>query len=576
MKVAAFSAVEDFMRDARMLDKAVVECVPNFSEGRDRSTIHAIAEAIASVQEVTLLDIDPGADTNRTVYTFAGKPLAVIEAALAAARTAANLITMEAHAGSHPRMGALDVCPFIPISGISMAECVQLARDFGARLAQELEVPVYLYEEAAAKPSRRSLADIRSGEYEGLAAKLADPEWRPDFGPARFNPRWGATVTGAREILLAYNVNLNTEDVSVAKSIALELRESGKILKNPDASPVLDDSGQPKRVPGRLKAVRAIGWHVQELHCAQVSMNILDYKVTPLWKAFEAVSQEAERRGFAVSGSELVGLAPAAALVESGRYFQRKAKASPGLPDRELVKAAVKAMGLDSRGDFDPDKKIIEWAYRRKDRLMDRSVSDFSDELSSSSPAPGGGTVSACMGALGAALAAMVANLSIGKKGFEEKASILESIAMEAQCIKSELLGRADEDCDAFNRILDALRLPKRNPEESERRSTAVQEATKQAALVPLGSAKSCLGAMELCAQALEQGRVSSATDAAVGFLAAKAGLEGALLNVKINLGGIKDESFVISVQRDIETLLDRSSACEKSYHSLLQKTLGF
>ncbi|MDX9783994.1 MAG: glutamate formimidoyltransferase [Spirochaetia bacterium] len=559
-----------------MLENAVVECVPNFSEGRNQHTIQAIAEAITSVRGAALLDVDTGTDTNRTVYTFAGKPPAVVEAALAAARTARALINMEAHKGSHPRMGALDVCPFIPVSGISMAECAQLARDFGRRLALELGVPVYLYEEAAAKPSRRSLAQIRSGEYEGLAAKLTDPEWLPDFGPARFDPRWGATVTGAREILLAFNVNLNTEDVSVAKTIALELRESGKILKNSDGSPVLDATGGTKRVPGRLKAVRAIGWHVQNLHCAQVSMNILDYKITPLWTAYEAVVQEAERLGYSVSGSELVGLAPAAALVESGRYFQRKEKSSPGLPDRDLARTAVRSMGLDSQGDFDLDKKIIEWAYRGRKRLMDNSVSAFADELSSPSPAPGGGTASACMGALGAALAAMVANLSIGKKGFEERTAALESIAMEAQGRKTELLSRADEDSDAFNDILKALRLPKDKPEEREKRRAAIQEATKQAALVPLGSAQACLRAMELCLLALEQGRASSATDAAVGFLAAKAGMEGALLNVKINLQGIEDSGFVVAAQRDIETLSARLSACEKTYRSLLQKTLGF
>ncbi len=559
-----------------MFEKAVVECVPNFSEGRDGNIIQAIAQAISSVEGVALLDVDSGADTNRTVYTFVGKTTAVVEAALSAARAARALINMEVHSGSHPRMGALDVCPFIPISGISMAECVELARDFGDRLSRELGVPVYLYEEAAAKPSRRSLADIRSGEYEGLAAKLADPHWYPDFGPARFDSRWGATVTGAREILLAYNVNLNTEDVKVAKSIALELRESGRTLKNPDGSPVLDDLGQPKRVQGRLKAVRAIGWHVQELHCVQVSMNILNYKITPLWMAYEAVRDEAERLGFSVSGSELVGLAPAAALVESGRYFQRKANASPGLPDRELVMVAVRAMGLDSNGDFDPSKKIIEWAYAEKNSLIDYSVSEFVDKISMPSPAPGGGTVSACMGALGAALAAMVANLSIGKKGSEDKAAGLESIALEAQVTKKELLRRADEDSDAFNDILLALRMPKSTMEEGVHRGAAIQEATKKAASVPLGSAKACLRAMELCSNVLTLGKASSATDAAVGFLAAKAGLEGALLNVKINLEGIQDPDFVMVVNKDIKTLDAQAAVCDQAYRVLLSKTLGF
>jgi glutamate formiminotransferase/formiminotetrahydrofolate cyclodeaminase len=559
-----------------MLEKAVVECVPNFSEGRDRDRIQAIAEAIASVEGVALLDVDAGADTNRTVYTFAGGPRAVVEAALAGARRARDLIDMRNHSGSHPRMGALDVCPFVPIAGISMAECAQLARDFGARLAREFSIPVFLYEEAAAKPSRRSLADIRFGEYEGLAAKLADPEWHPDFGPSRFDPRWGATVVGAREALLAFNVNLTTEEVGVAKEIASELRESGKIVRNSRGVPELDHLGQVKRIQGRLKAVRAIGWQVRELRCAQVSMNILNFRTTALWMAFEAVREAAERRGFGVSGSELVGLAPAAALVESGRYFQRKANATPGLPDRALVKAAVKALGLDCRGDFDPDKKIIEWAIIGKSRLVDRPVSEFVDELSSPSPAPGGGTTSACVGAMGAALAAMAANLSIGKKGFEERTSELESIALEAQELKTELLGRADEDSDAFNGILQALRLPKRSEEETTLRGLAIQEATKRASLVPLGSARACLGAMRLCLKAVERGRASSATDAAVGFLAAKAGLEGALLNVKINLEGIKDGDFAGAVKKEIEALSTQASADEREYRALLSKTLGF
>lgn len=559
-----------------MLEKAVVECVPNFSEGRDRDRIQAIAEAIASVEGVALLDVDAGADTNRTVYTFAGGPRAVVEAALAGARRARDLIDMRNHSGSHPRMGALDVCPFVPIAGISMAECAQLARDFGARLAREFSIPVFLYEEAAAKPSRRSLADIRFGEYEGLAAKLADPEWHPDFGPSRFDPRWGATVVGAREALLAFNVNLTTEDVGVAKEIASELRESGKIVRNSRGVPELDHLGQVKRIQGRLKTVRAIGWQVRELRCTQVSMNILNFRTTALWMAFEAVREAAERRGFGVSGSELVGLAPAAALVESGRYFQRKANATPGLPDRALVKAAVKALGLDCRGDFDPDKKIIEWAIIGKSRLVDRPVSEFVDELSSPSPAPGGGTTSACVGAMGAALAAMAANLSIGKKGFEERTSELESIALEAQELKTELLGRADEDSDAFNGILQALRLPKRSEEETTLRGLAIQEATKRASLVPLGSARACLGAMRLCLKAVERGRASSATDAAVGFLAAKAGLEGALLNVKINLEGIKDGDFAGAVKKEIEALSTQASADEREYRALLSKTLGF
>jgi len=552
-----------------MLDNAIVECVPNFSEGRDARIIDAIADSIAGIKGVRLLDVDPGADTNRTVYTFAGRPVSVLEAALTAARTARTLIDMRNHTGSHPRMGALDVCPFVPVSGIRMDECVILARKFGEALAAELDIPVYLYEKAATKPERRSLADIRAGEYEGLAAKLKDPQWLPDFGPARFDPAWGATVTGARDILLAYNVNLNTEDVKAAKEIALDLRESGRMARAADGSPVLDEKGLPLRIPGRLKAVRAIGWHVEDLHCAQVSMNILDYRTSPLWMVYETAAEEAARRGLSLRGSELVGLVPLAALVEAGRHFQRKKKASPGLPDKELVNAAVASLGLDCRGSFDAKAKVIEWACSERNALVDLTLADFIDEVSSPSPAPGGGTVSACLGALGAALGAMAANISLGKKAFSDRAGELGDYAEAAQELKRNLLGKADEDTAAFNAILKAYTLPKNTEEESIARTKAVLEATMEATKVPLATASICLHAMELCLNVLKRGYPGTASDAAVGFLAARAGLEGALLNVRINLKG-KDEDDVSATMRarvqelysKIETMSLDYSAC--------------
>ncbi len=557
-----------------MLDNAIVECVPNFSEGRDARIIDAIAGSIAGIKGVKLLDVDPGADTNRTVYTFAGRPAPVVEAALRAARTAQKLINMRNHTGSHPRMGALDVCPFVPVSGISMDECVILAREFGKSLAAELDIPVYLYEKAATKPERRSLADIRAGEYEGLAAKLKDPQWLPDFGPARFDPAWGATVTGARDILLAYNVNLNTEDVKAAKEIALDLRESGHMAKAADGSPVLDEKGHPLRIPGRLKAVRAIGWHVEDLHCAQVSMNILDYRTSPLWMVYEVAAEEAARRGLSLRGSELVGLVPLAALVEAGRYFQRKKQASPGLPDKDLVTIAVSNLGLDCRGSFDVKAKVIEWACSEGNALVDLPLTDFIDEVSSPSPAPGGGTVSACLGALGAALGAMAANISLGKKAFSDRAGELGDYAEASQELKRSLLGKADEDTAAFNAIMKVYKQPKGTEEERIARTKAILEATMEATKVPLATASICLQAMELCLKVLKRGYPGTASDAAVGFLAARAGLEGALLNVRINLKGRDEDDFSAAMRARVQELYSRTESMSLDYSAHINASL--
>lgn len=515
------------------MNRQIVECVPNFSEGRDKAKIEAIAAAIRSVPGVRLLDVDPGADTNRTVYTFVGAPEAVRDAALEAARAARELIDMRVHKGAHPRMGALDVCPFVPVSGISMEECAALARDFGRRLAEEFGVPVYLYEAAATRPSRISLADIRAGEYEGLPAKLEDPEWVPDFGPARFDARWGATVTGAREFLIAYNVNLNTKDKKLANDIALSIREAGRTVKDADGNSV--------KVPGRLKAVRAIGWYIEAYRCAQVSINLLNFRQTPLYQVFDTVKEEAEKRGLYVTGSELVGLVPLDAIRECGQYYARKVGKSAGLPDRELVELAAQTLGLSSVQPFEPEQKIVEWAMESKGPLVSMDLVHFADTVSSDSPAPGGGSVAALAGSLGAALAAMDANLTVGKKGYEAHFQKLSNLAVEAQRIKDALLDAVDEDTRAFDTVMNAMRLPKATDEQKATREAALEEATRMAALVPLETAKRCLDAMRLCAEAARIGNENSVTDAATGCQMAYAGLKAAVMNVMINAKGLKD-----------------------------------
>ena len=525
----------------------LVECVPNFSEGRDRGVIDAIAQALASVSGVKLLDVDPGADTNRTVYTLVGPPEGVAEAAFRGAKKAAELIDMTVHKGAHPRMGALDVCPFIPVADITMAECAELAKTVGRRIGDELQIPVYFYEHAAASEERRSLATIRAGEYEGLAEKLTQRSWAPDAGPARFNARSGGTVVGAREFLLAYNVNLNTLDRRLANEIALNIREGGRAKRDAGGEILRDAGGTSIKVPGRLKAVRAIGWYIEQYRQAQVSINLLDYHTTPLHVVFETAREEAEKLGLIVTGSELVGLTPLAPMLEAGRYFLRKQGKSAGVPERELVEIAVRSMGLDQVAPFDPAKKIIESHFAPAAPLMSMTASRFVDEVSTESPAPGGGSVAALMGSLGAALATMVANLTVGKKGYEGAWADLAAMAERGQALKDRLARAVDEDTDAFNRVMEAMRLPKGTPEQQAERSRAVDAANKAAADVPLQTARLCLEAIELADLAAKQGNRNSASDAGVAALASRAGVEGAALNVRINLAGIADEAFKAS-----------------------------
>jgi glutamate formiminotransferase/formiminotetrahydrofolate cyclodeaminase len=530
------------------MNERLIECVPNFSEGRNPATIEAIADAIRTVPDVHLLSVDPGAGTNRTVYTFVGSPEAVVEAAFQAARTGISLIDMARHAGEHPRFGALDVCPLVPVRGVAMEECVELARALGRRLGEELGLTIYLYEKAATRENRRNLADVRSGEYEGLAAKLGDPDWAPDFGPAEFNPASGATAVGARDFLIAYNVNLNTTSTRHANAVAFDVREKGRPLTE-NGKPVLGEDGVPIWKPGRLKAVKAIGWFIEEYGLAQVSMNLTDISVTPLHVAFDAVCESAQNRGMRVTGSELVGLVPLRAMLDAGRYFLRKQKRSTGVSDDELVKIAVKTLGLDELGPFDSRQRIIEYAIEdRRRRLVDLSVRRFVEATASESPAPGGGSVAATMGALGAALATMVANLSSHKRGWDDRWEEFSDWAERGKALHDELLRLIDEDTDAFNSIMAAFALPKGSEEEKRARSAAIQTATRRAIEVPLRVMRAAYATFEVAAAMAELGNPNSVSDAGVGALAARAAVRGALLNVRINAAGYTDRDWLASV----------------------------
>lgn len=558
-----------------MSDRKMVECVPNFSEGRDRTKIEAIAQAIRSVPGVSLLDVDPGADTNRTVYTFVGEPEPVLVAALLAAKAAWAAIDMSQHSGAHPRMGSLDVCPFVPVSGVTMEDCVALSRRFGEALARDLGVPVYLYEKSATRPERRSLADIRAGEYEALPDKLPKGEWKPDFGPAEFVPRWGATVTGAREFLIAYNVNLNTKDKRLANEVALTVREGGRAAKDGGGATLKDSAGNTVKVPGLLKEVRAIGWYIDSYRLAQVSINLLDYHTTPFHVVFETVKAEAEKLGMLVTGSELVGLIPLEPLLAAGRHFRAKAGKSEGASSLELVETAIRSMGLDSVGAFDPAKKVVEWACRPARPLVSMTTADFVDEVSNDSVAPGGGSVAALAGSLGAALAAMVGNLTVGKKGYEANWKELSALAVRAQSVKERLLDAVDEDTAAFNGILEAMRLPKATEAEKAARDKALEAANMRAAEVPLSSAKACLEAARLCAEAAEKGNANSVSDAGVGAIMARSGAVGAAFNVLINLAGVKDRQFAARLEKEAQELISMAEAIEGRALAKVRSTMG-
>jgi len=527
----------------------IVECVPNFSEGRDMGIIKQITDEIEKVEGAILLDVDPGADTNRTVVTFVGTPEAVKEAAFRAIKKAAELIDMSKHKGAHPRMGATDVCPFVPVSGVTMEDCVQIAREVGERVAGELGIPVYLYEEAATRPERRSLADIRAGEYEGLPEKLKDPEWKPDFGEPVFNPKSGATVIGAREFLIAYNLNVNTRDRKLAHRVALRIREKGRIVKKKD--------GTKERVPGRLKAVRAIGWYIPEYGYAQISVNLTNYKITPLWKLFEVASEEAEGLGLRITGSELVGLIPKEAMLESGRHFLEKMGKCPAVPEKELIHIAVLSMGMDQTHPFKPEEKIIEYRIAKEKNLTAMRIDDFADELSSESPAPGGGSVAALIGTLSASLSSMVANLTYNKKGYKEFNDEIAAAGIEAQKLKDRFLSLIEEDTEAFNSVMDAMKMPSGTDEEAEAKEKAIEEATKKATSVPLKTLKLTEKLLEVANVVAEKGNKNSISDAGVAAISAKAAAESAYMNVIINVPGIKDEEFKENVLKEAKEVLE-------------------
>jgi glutamate formiminotransferase/formiminotetrahydrofolate cyclodeaminase len=553
----------------------LVECVPNFSEGRDRAVIDAIAGAIAGVTGVKLLDVDPGADTNRTVYTFVGPPEAVADAAVQAAARAAALIDMSRHKGAHPRIGALDVCPIVPISEVTMGECVQIARDIGSRLAKELQIPIYFYEHAATRAARRSLAEIRAGEYEGLGRKLADPEWAPDCGPAVFDRRLGATVVGAREFLIAYNVNLNTRDRRLAHDIALTIRENGRLQRDAQGRVVTDAAGQAVRAPGRLTAVRAIGWYIDQYRQAQVSVNLLDYKKTALHQVFEVVREEAERRGLLVTGSELVGMTPLEPLLQAGRFYYRKQGKSAGVPERELTAMAVRSLGLDQLAPFDAGRKIIEYAVREPAPLISLPVDRFIDEVSDDVPAPGGGSVAALAGSLAAALAAMVANLTVGKTGYEAVSPELSDLAERMRPIKQALAAAVDEDTRAFNKVLDAVRLPRSAPEQERARDAALAQAYRYAAEVPLRTARLSLQAVEAAGQVAMKGNRDAVSDAGVAALIGGAAVEAAVLNVLTNLGAIQDADFVRASREECDRLTAEARRLSDEALARVRKLVG-
>jgi glutamate formiminotransferase/formiminotetrahydrofolate cyclodeaminase len=517
----------------------LVECVPNFSEGRDRAVLDEIARAIARVDGVRLLDMDPGAATHRTVFTFVGTPDAVLEAAFFAIQVASQRIDMRAHHGEHPRLGATDVCPFVPLHGANMADCVELAQRLGRRVGDELGIPVYLYEEAATRPERRNLASIRAGEYEGLEAKLRDPEWKPDFGPARFNPQSGATVIGARPFLVAYNINLNTRDKKLAQEVAFELREAGRAERGPDGAIRRDAAGVALKKPGRFRDVKAVGWYIDEYARAQVSINFTNLTVSPVHLVFDAACEEAEKRGLRVTGSELVGLAPRDVFLEAGRHYLRKQGRSAGVPESELVHIAVRSLGLDELRPFVSQEKIIE--YRVRDAgaapLGHLSLADFADRLSTESPAPGGGSVAALCGALAAALASMVAALSYKPGG--AGAAGLEKLGQDAQALKDELLAAVDSDAAAFDAVMSARRQPRDSDLQRTARDAAVQGALRHATEIPLGVLQRASRAALLARDAASLGSPSSLSDAGVAALCAETAAEGAYYNVLINLAEI-------------------------------------
>ena len=546
----------------------LIECVPNFSEGRNMQIIKQITDVIEEVEGVRLLDVDPGKATNRTVVTFVGEPEAVCEAAFRAVSKACEVIDMSKHHGEHPRFGATDVCPLIPISGITMEETAEYARKLAQRIGEELKFPVYCYESAALTPQRRNLAEVRAGEYEGLKDKLAKPEWKPDFGPASFVPKTGAVAVGARNFLIAYNVNLNTTSTRRANAVAFDVREKGRKVK--------DAAGNESWQAGLLKAVKGIGWYIEEYGVAQVSLNLTDISATPWHVAFDTVCECAQKRGLRVTGSELVGLVPLQAMLDAGRYFLEKQQRSTGIPDSEIIKIAVRTMGLDELAPFDPQQKIIEYKMGGKatGKLAGMTLKAFADETLSESPAPGGGSVSAYMGAMGISLAGMVANLSAHKPGWDARWKEFSDWAQKAKAIQTELVNMVDEDTNAFNKIMEAFGLPKETAEEKAARKAAIAAATKYAIAVPLKVMQLCADSMSIIKAMAETGNPNSVSDAGVGALAARSGVMGAWLNVKINATGLDDKDYVEQVLKEGAHIVEKAQAVEEEILKIVNKKI--
>lgn len=543
------------------------------------TVIKQITDEIESVEGVKLLDVDPGKATNRTVVTFVGEPGPVVQAAFLAIKKAAELIDMSKHKGEHPRMGATDVCPLIPIANISMEETARWAHQLAERAGKELGIPFYMYEAAATRPERRNLATIRSGEYEALPEKLKKPEWQPDYGPAVFNPKAGATVIGARDFLVAYNVNLNTTSERRANSVAFDVREQGRVLRQGDpvtGEVLLNENGEPLRQPGACKAVKGIGWYIPEYGVAQVSMNLTNLEVTPLHIAFEECCKSAERRGMRVTGSELVGLVPLKVMLDAGRYFLQKQKWSTGVPEEELIHIAVKSLGLDELTPFDPKKKIIEYQLADENTapLANLNLRAFANATAKDTPTPGGGSISAYVGALGAALGAMVANLSAGKRGWDDRLEEFSAWAEKGQKLKDTLLRLVDEDTAAFNQIMAAFRLPKETPEEKSARKQAIQAATRYAIETPMRTMEAAFEVFELAEAMVREGNPSSVSDAGVGALCARAAVHGAWLNVRINTGSLADKELAVEFLKKAEAIAKQTDEAERRIVKLVEEKM--
>jgi glutamate formiminotransferase / formiminotetrahydrofolate cyclodeaminase len=546
----------------------LIECVPNFSEGNDLNLIKQITDEIEKVEGVRLLNVDPGKATNRTVVTMVGEPAAVIEAAYRAIKKAGELIDMSKHKGEHPRMGATDVCPLIPIANITMEETAKYAQQLAKRVGEELKIPVYLYEAAQPDTTRNNLSVIRAGEYEGFFKKIKEPKWKPDFGPAEFDAKRGGTVIGARDFLVAYNVNLNTTSTRRANAIAFDVREAGRNIEK---------DGKKVNVPGTLKSVKAIGWFIEEYGVAQISMNLTNINITPVHVAFDEVCNKATARGIRVTGSELVGLIPLKAMTDAGKYFLQKQKRSTGVSEKELIKIAIKSMGLDELGPFNPQERIIEYMLNDKNsnRLVSMTLTDFANETASESPAPGGGSISAYVGALGISLATMVANLSSHKKGWDERWKEFSDWAEKGEKYKSTLLQLVDADTAAFNKIMEAFALPKATPEEKTARTRAIQGATKYAIEIPFKVMQTACESMEVIKSMVIEGNPNSVTDAGVGALCARSAVIGAYMNVRINATGYDDKIFTTDIIAKGAAIENKTIALEAEIIKLVNEKIG-